>query len=104
MAWYDEARFYHIYPLGLTGAPQNNDYGEPVNRMKELTPWIKHIKEIGCNAIYIGPLFQSGSHGYDTTDYKLLDSKNLLVTVIRKVSKLYLTEFLIMLVEISSLS
>ena len=75
MAWYDEARFYHIYPLGLTGAPQNNDYGEPVNRMKELTPWIKHIKEIGCNAIYIGPLFQSGSHGYDTTDYKLLDSR-----------------------------
>ena len=37
MAWYDEARFYHIYPLGLTGAPQNNDYSEPVNRIKELT-------------------------------------------------------------------
>ena len=22
MAWYDEAVFYHIYPLGLTGAPK----------------------------------------------------------------------------------
>ena len=25
MAWYDEAIFYHIYPLGLTGAPAQND-------------------------------------------------------------------------------
>ena len=22
MAWFDEAVFYHIYPLGLTGAPE----------------------------------------------------------------------------------
>ncbi len=22
MAWYDEAIFYHIYPLGMTGAPK----------------------------------------------------------------------------------
>ena len=26
MAWYDEAVFYHIYPLGLTGAPKQNAY------------------------------------------------------------------------------
>ena len=25
MAWYDEAIFYHIYPLELTGAPARND-------------------------------------------------------------------------------
>ena len=28
MAWYDEAVFYHIYPLGLTNAPKENSYGE----------------------------------------------------------------------------
>ena len=33
MAWYDEAVFYHIYPLGLSGAPKQNDYGEPVRRL-----------------------------------------------------------------------
>ena len=33
MAWYDEAVFYHIYPLGLTGAPKQNSYGEPVSRL-----------------------------------------------------------------------
>ena len=75
MAWYDEAVFYHIYPLGLTGAPTENAYGEPEHRLNTLLPWIDHIKEIGCNALYIGPLFESVGHGYETTDYKKLDSR-----------------------------
>ena len=75
MAWYDEAVFYHIYPLGMTGAPKENSYGEPVHRLNTLLPWISHVKEIGCNAIYIGPLFESVGHGYETTDYKKLDSR-----------------------------
>lgn len=75
MAWYDEAIFYHIYPLGLCGAPKENQYGEPVHRLNLLSPWIDHIKELGCNAIYIGPLFESVGHGYETTDYKKLDSR-----------------------------
>ena len=75
MAWYDEAIFYHIYPLGLTGAPKQNSYSEPEHRLNTLIPWISHIKNIGCNAIYIGPLFESVGHGYETTDYKKLDSR-----------------------------
>ncbi len=75
MAWYDEAIFYHIYPLGLTGAPKENAYGEPEHRLNTLLPWIDHIKSIGCNAIYIGPLFESVGHGYETTDYKKLDCR-----------------------------
>ncbi|MBQ4482565.1 MAG: alpha amylase C-terminal domain-containing protein [Lachnospiraceae bacterium] len=75
MAWYDEAVFYHIYPLGLLGCPHENSYGEPVHRLKELDPWIEHIKGAGFNAIYIGPLFESVGHGYETTDYKKLDSR-----------------------------
>ncbi len=75
MAWYDEAVFYHIYPLGLTGAPKQNPYGAPEHRLNTLIPWIGHIKEIGCNALYIGPLFESVGHGYETTDYKKLDSR-----------------------------
>ena len=75
MSWYNEAIFYHIYPLGLTGAPKQNDYAEPVHRLNTLLPWISHIKEIGCTALYIGPLFESVGHGYETTDYKKLDSR-----------------------------
>ena len=75
MAWYDEAVFYHIYPLGLTGAPKQNDYGEPVHRLNTLLPWIDHLKRLGFTALYIGPLFQSVGHGYETTDYRVLDSR-----------------------------
>lgn len=75
MAWYDEAIFYHIYPLGLANASKQNEYKEPEHRLNDLIPWIKHIREIGCNALYIGPLFESVGHGYETTDYKKLDSR-----------------------------
>ncbi len=75
MAWYDEAVFYHIYPLGLTGAPRLNDYSEPVHRLNTLLPWIEHLKKLGFTALYIGPLFQSVGHGYETTDYRTLDSR-----------------------------
>ena len=75
MAWYDEAIFYHIYPLGLTGAPKENSYEQQESRLNAVIPWISHIKEIGCNAIYIGPLFESVGHGYETTDYRKLDSR-----------------------------
>jgi len=75
MAWYDEAVFYHIYPLGLAGAPKQNDYAEPVHRLSALLPWVDHIKRLGFTALYIGPLFQSVGHGYETTDYKTLDCR-----------------------------
>lgn len=73
--WYEKAVFYHMYPLGMTGAPKQNT-GEPVtNRFKELNRWIPHIKELNCSAIYIGPLFESSTHGYDTKDFKLVDRR-----------------------------
>ena len=75
MAWYDEAIFYHIYPLGMTGAPEKNAYGEPEHRLNTLIPFIPQIKKLGFTALYIGPLFESVGHGYETTDYKKLDSR-----------------------------
>ncbi len=75
MAWYEEAVFYHIYPLGLAGAPEQNSYEITEHRLRNLWPWVDHLKGIGCNALYIGPLFESASHGYDTTDYYKVDSR-----------------------------
>ena len=74
MAWYDSAVFYHIYPLGLCGCPHDNN-GETGEHFDKLNEWAEHAKRIGCNAIYIGPLFESGSHGYDITDYRLVDRR-----------------------------
>lgn len=75
VAWYDNSVFYHIYPLGLSGAPRKNEGGAVVDRFTKMEEWIPHIRKIGCTAIYIGPLFESVGHGYETTDYKLVDRR-----------------------------
>ena len=76
VTWYEKAVFYHMYPLGMTGAPLENNPEAPVaHRFEELDKWIPHMKELGCTALYIGPLFESSSHGYDTRDYRLTDRR-----------------------------
>lgn len=74
MTWYDQAIFYHIYPLGLCGCPHEN-HGENECHFDKLKAWADHAREIGCTAIYIGPLFQSEGHGYETTDYRKVDNR-----------------------------
>ena len=74
--WYEEAIIYHIYPLGLCGAPDKNDFREPPReRLLSLLPWLDHIRDLGATALYLGPLFESTSHGYDTADYFHLDRR-----------------------------
>lgn len=74
--WINEAIFYHIYPLGFTGSPRYNE-GEKTagSRILEVLEWIPHLKELGINAVYFGPVFESGSHGYDTSDYYQTDTR-----------------------------
>jgi glycosidase len=74
--WANDAVFYHIYPLGLCGAPRRNDFGAaPVARLEQLYPWLDHIQSLGCTALYLGPLFESTAHGYDTADYFQVDRR-----------------------------
>ena len=74
--WVKKAFFYHIYPLGLLGAPLENQEGlEPEGRLKNLFPWLDHLQWLGINAIYLGPLFESSRHGYDTKDYFKIDKR-----------------------------
>ena len=74
MAWYETAVFYHIYPLGLCGCQHINEH-KPEEHFEQLEKWAKHASDINCTAIYIGPLFESGSHGYDTIDYRRVDQR-----------------------------
>ena len=73
--WFEEAVFYHMYPIGMTGAPRRNEQTEITHRFGELEKWLPHVAELGCTAIYIGPLFESTSHGYDTRDYRMVDRR-----------------------------
>ena len=74
-SWVNEAVFYHIYPFGFCGAPSVNNEGIVVNRIKKVIEWIPHLKELGVNAIYFSPIFESSEHGYDTIDYRIIDKR-----------------------------
>ncbi len=72
--WYEEALFYHLYPLGLLGLAKVSDYHKERHFM-ELEPWLLHMQDLSVTALYIGPLFKSKTHGYDTTDYFQIDPR-----------------------------
>ena len=73
--WYEAAEFYHIYPIGLCGAPARNEQEEVTHRFDVLTEWLEHAADLGFTAVYIGPLFESTTHGYDTRDYRTVDRR-----------------------------
>ncbi|MBQ9003312.1 MAG: cyclomaltodextrinase [Eggerthellaceae bacterium] len=76
MNWYENAVVYQIYPLGLTGAPHEND---PVveHRLLQLVDngWVSHAARLGATCVILNPVFECLSHGYDTTDYLRVDCR-----------------------------
>lgn len=72
--WAYESVFYQIYPLGFCGAPFEND-GKLEHRILKVNDWIPHMKELGINAVYFSPVFESDTHGYNTRDYRTIDCR-----------------------------
>ncbi|WP_295471111.1 alpha-amylase family glycosyl hydrolase [uncultured Subdoligranulum sp.] len=70
--WYQNAVVYQIYPLGLCGAPLQND-GVQAHRLRRLLDWVEPIKELGATCVLFNPLFESDAHGYDTRDFNKVD-------------------------------
>ncbi len=66
--------FYHIYPLGFCGAPEEND-GRLCHRLGKVGEWAGHMERLGVNGLYLGPVFDSDRHGYDTRDYRVVDPR-----------------------------
>ena len=76
--WYDEAVVYQIYPLGLCGAPLQNDGDQAQageHRILRVLDWVEHIKRLGATCVLFNPLFESDAHGYDTRDYNKVDCR-----------------------------
>jgi cyclomaltodextrinase / maltogenic alpha-amylase / neopullulanase len=74
--WAHDALFYHIYPLGLCGAPHQNRPSEPLRqRLDTLLCWLDHARTLGANTLLLGPVLESGSHGYDVMDYDRIDRR-----------------------------
>lgn len=76
MNWADSSIFYHIYPLGFCSAPEENDFlSDPVPRLQKITEYLPHLERLGIGAVYLGPVWESDRHGYDTADYKKIDRR-----------------------------
>lgn len=72
--WAYESVFYQIYPLGFCGAPFEND-GILEHRIRKVEDWIPHMKQLGVDAIYFSPVFESDTHGYNTRDFRKIDCR-----------------------------
>lgn len=74
--WIKKAFIYHIFPLGLTGAPTKNQIDLPIEyRLEQVTHWLDHLQWLGVNTLFLGPIFQSSTHGYDLIDYDQIDRR-----------------------------
>lgn len=74
--WAQDAFFYHVYPLGHFGAEDRNDFqSAPHARLDQFRGWIDHLHWLGADALYLGPVFESTTHGYDTADYYHVDRR-----------------------------
>lgn len=76
MHWSHDAFIYHLYPLGCLGAPARNDFASaPTRRLDALHEWIEPLVALGIDTLFLGPVFESTAHGYDTADYFRIDRR-----------------------------
>ncbi|MDO5067043.1 MAG: alpha-amylase family protein [Propionibacteriaceae bacterium] len=75
MSWVDHVIWWHVYPLGFTGAPIREEHGAPEPRLRHLIGWLDHAVELGCSGLLLGPIFASETHGYDSTDLLRIDPR-----------------------------
>ena len=73
----ENAIFWHVYPLGFTGAEirPERPSGVVEHRLGRLTGWLDHAVGMGFTGLLLGPIFASTSHGYDTIDHLRIDPR-----------------------------
>lgn len=79
MKWVDHSIWWHVYPLGFTGAPiRSENRGEKdwaSTRFPQLSDWLDYLTGLGCNGLLLGPIFTSTSHGYDSVNQFQIDPR-----------------------------
>jgi cyclomaltodextrinase len=73
--WVEHAIWWQIYPLGFTGADTTGADRTLHHRLAQLTGWLDYAIALGASGIALGPIFASGSHGYDTIDHFRIDPR-----------------------------
>lgn len=77
VGWVEHCIFWHVFPLRFVGAePERLPADrEPEHRLGRLEVWLDYLIELGASGLLLGPIFESGSHGYDTADYFRIDRR-----------------------------
>ncbi|MGB8021781.1 MAG: alpha-amylase family glycosyl hydrolase [Candidatus Nanopelagicales bacterium] len=74
--WLDGLTWWHVYPLGFSGAEQSTAQAHGViHRLRHLANWLDYASGLGCRGLQLGPIFASQTHGYDTTDHLQIDHR-----------------------------
>ena len=77
-AWVEHGIWWHVYPLGATGAPirpAGPADGAPAPRLESLVAWLDYLVDLGASGLALGPIFEASTHGYDTTDHFRIDPR-----------------------------
>ena len=77
-AWVEHSIWWHVYPLGATGAPirpAGPADGAPAPRLESLVAWLDYLVDLGASGLALGPIFEASTHGYDTTDHFRIDPR-----------------------------
>lgn len=69
------ALVWHTFPLGLLGADQSGRDRTCRRSLRELIDWLPHVAALGADAMLLGPIFASLSHGYDTVTHRAIDDR-----------------------------
>ena len=74
MGWVEHVVWWHVYPLGFTGAPIRTGH-DAAHRLGHLEAWLDYVVELGTSGLLLGPVFDSQTHGYDTLDHLRVDAR-----------------------------
>jgi len=74
--WVRHAIWWQVYPLGFVGAyPADKPPAAAEHRLARIIGWLDHAIALGASGIALGPIFDSRTHGYDTTDHHRIDPR-----------------------------
>jgi maltose alpha-D-glucosyltransferase/alpha-amylase len=70
--WLQTAVFYQVYPQSFF-----DSNGDGIGDLPGITQKLDYIRSVGCNAIWINPIYQSpfGDAGYDVADFYKVDPR-----------------------------
>ena len=74
MGWVEHAIWWHVYPLGMCGAPIREE-ADAAPRLRRMLGWLDYAIGLGCSGLLLGPIFASQTHGYDSLDLLRIDPR-----------------------------